>query len=46
MNNNYSTQLISKEIEELFNSVESFISQKDILVESIKYAYLNTSTNN
>lgn len=47
MNNlNYNTELISKEIEDLFSTVEEFITKKDVLTESIKQMYLNTSTVN
>ena len=44
--NNCSTEIISKEIEQLLSNVEEFILRKDLWVESIKYSYLSTSTNN
>jgi hypothetical protein len=46
MNNNCGTEMISKEIEQLFKNVEEFIINKDLWVDSIKYSYLSTSTNN
>ena len=44
--NNCSTEMISKEIQQLLNNVEEFIVKKDLWAESIKYSYLGTSTNN
>ena len=46
MNTKYSKEFISCEIADLFNSVEEFVTQKDAMVEAIRYLYLNTACNN
>ena len=46
MNANYSKEFISGEIAQLFSDVEEFLVRKDVMVDAIKYMYLNTSTNN
>jgi hypothetical protein len=43
---NYSTELISREIRELLNSMDKFICNKDNFSENVKEMYLQVSTNN
>ncbi len=42
----YRDKIISSEIKELLDSVESFLTKKDRFVEDFKQAWLSTSCNN
>ncbi len=42
----YRDKIISSEIKELLDSVESFLTKKDHFVDEFKKAWLSTSCNN
>ena len=46
MNTDYSKEIISAEIANLFKNVEEFVVKKDTMVEAIRYMYLNSYSNN
>lgn len=46
MDTDYSKEIISAEIANLFKNVEEFVVQKDSMIEAIRYIYLNSYSNN
>jgi len=43
---NYNTKIVSNEIKKLFADLDQFMDKKNQLIDDMKKAYLNLSTNN